>query len=287
MYRPAAPQKLYLAGLMTGLSCLLAGCMVETSRSSTWDNFASDWQSQPAQNTPSNRTGRRQNRAPQQVTTWSIPLQRYTGPHRYTNAQWLIQTLTQEHGLTQLSIQDAGGVSVVYAGRFESADDPAAAALLGRVQQIQLQGQQPFTEARLQARHDTGEAADPWDLAPHHGKYSLAIAFYDSAFDEERGRRQAAEDAVKTFRDDGFDAYYYHRPQRSYITIGLWDEHQAFTEEIDTSSGETTFLQVYSPQVLAMQERFPNLLGNGVTIELSMENESLGRSESFLFQVAD
>ncbi len=94
------------------------------------------------------------------------------------------------------------------------------------------------------------------------GKYSLQIGFWDETY---RGRgqgdfRRAAEEQVLKLRREGVEAYLFHGPLRSMVTVQLFGE----ADLIRRADGSV----VPGPRVVALQERFPHNLANGEPFRL-------------------
>jgi hypothetical protein len=104
--------------------------------------------------------------------------------------------------------------------------------------------------------------------------YSLQIGFYDDAFGPDF--RQAAEQAAAALHQQGEQAYYYHGPNRSLVTIGL------FTENDFVQQGPQ---RAYGPQIKQLQQRFPYNLANGLTQIQKIDGRTIGEQPSFIVRV--
>ena len=89
--------------------------------------------------------------------------------------------------------------------------------------------------------------------------------------------REYAEQAVRTLREEGHEAYYYHGPFRSIITIGVFTYDQAFV-----SAGN---VDTYAPHIRDLQKVFPFNLGNGSTINQKENGKDIGEQKSSLIRV--
>ena len=251
------------------LSCLLlSGCELETRVvRSSWDNLPADpkpRQNPDAYSDPAGGQG------------WSIRIVEVKGTDRYGHAQHLAQQLRELTGLADLWIEDKDDTVSVYHGRFTSATDPAIRSALTKIQDVRIDDEKPFAEARLVPLLGDGRMiADPFDLRQFIGYYSLRIGFYDANYDGDF--RAAAEEAVRTLREEGEEAYYYHGPFRSIITIGVFSYDQAF---VSAGTHDT-----YAPQIRELQKRYPYNLGNGVTLIQKQDGKIIGEQKSSLIRV--
>ena len=89
-------------------------------------------------------------------------------------------------------------------------------------------------------------------------------------------RSKAAEKAAAQLRTQGEDAYFYHGPKRSLVTIGLFND-----SDINVVNGSV----VYSPRVKEVQKRFPYNLGNGVTVVEKVEGKKIREQPSVIVKV--
>ncbi len=252
--------------LLSGL--FLAGCEMETRVvRSSWDNLPAD---------PKPRHNGDGYRDPAGGQGWSIRVIEVKGDERYGQAQAIAQQLRERAGLADLWIEDKDDTVSVYHGRFTTATDPAIRPVLSKIQKLSIDKEAPFADARLVPLLGDGKViADPFDLRQFTGYYSLQIGFYDENFDGDF--RAAAEQAVRNLREDGEDAYYYHGPFRSIITIGVFSYEQAF---VSAGTHDT-----YAPAIRELQRTYEYNLGNGVTLIQKQDGKVIGEQKSSLIRV--
>ncbi|BAM02666.1 hypothetical protein PSMK_05070 [Phycisphaera mikurensis NBRC 102666] len=209
----------------------------------------------------------------------------FEGPDRMADGHEAALFARSAGGFGGVSLLDADGVAVVYAGRYADSADPAARRALKRARRLQgpansgMAGRKPFAGARLVplAGPLRGAAAaapaDPLDLRGHPGLFTLQVGFFDDA--AEPDRRTAAERwANRLRRDEKVEAFYYHGPNRSLVTVGLF----ARSEFVQEGQQEG-----YPLAARELQKRFPHNLGNGHTlVERSASGEALGEQTSKL-----
>ncbi|WP_428389378.1 hypothetical protein [Mucisphaera sp.] len=260
----------HLTRLATILTlALLPGCAWETREiSSTWDAYEQlAWADR-----------RSANDNPDQVRAWTIRAATYEGPRRHeaaTTAATALQN-NRDLDLNHAWIEDIQGMTYVYAGQFRRIDDRQTRQTLRAVRRFELHDGRPFSSAQFMPLSGTLlPSADPLDLAAHTGRYSLQIAAYDRAFGDRF--RQAAEDAAANLREEGEEAFFYHGPHRSLVTIGLFEDRDFVTN----AQG----FRGYGPRIHQLQQRYPYNLLNGLTLEESKDGQSLGNQPSALVRV--
>ncbi len=207
---------------------------------------------------------------------WAIQITEIQGNDRHDRARELTHRLRSEAQLDSVWIEDIGNVAHLYHGRFAHAADKDIRPALEKIQRIELDGEKVFAQAQLVPLVGQGRViADPFDLRQFSGYYSLQIGFYDEAAGP--NFREIAEQAVRMLREEGHDAYYYHGPFRSIITIGVYTYEQAFVPagNVDT----------YAPHIREMQTTFPFNLGNGSTIIQKENGKDIGEQKSSLIRV--
>ncbi len=267
--------RIHLIGL--ALLLAIAGCEPETRIiRSSWDNLPADPKPRNAGN--QNRTGQPNDpyMDPAGGQGWAIQITQITGSTRHDEARELVQQLRTQSKLKDFWIEDLNHTATIYHGRFKQASDPAIRDALSAVQQIQIDGVQPFIESQLVPLVGQGRAiADPFDLRQFIGYYSLQIGFYDAAYNGDF--REAAEQAVRVLREDGHDAYYYHGPYRSILAVGVFSYEQAFVRAGTTDT--------YAPHIRELQKKFPYNLGNGATIIQKEAGRNIGEQKSSLIRV--
>lgn len=267
MVWPAAMSLCRSAALVACTSgCVLAsqGCYTEIRREpSLWEQLAGEQQTQ------SGSTART-------AGSWSVRVARFNGSERFKKAYLTVQSLRQEAGLVDLWHQDDGEYTTVYHGRFRGPDWPEAKLALDRIQDARISGKRPYRNASLETVSLVRRSATKYhehDLRQHAGLYSLQIGYYDEEFGDEF--RKVAEEAVATLREDGEDAYFYHGPNRSIITIGLFGE-----SDFDYRRG----IRAYGPRMKTLQAKYPHHMGNGRELIEKRRGQVIGRQPSSIVQ---
>lgn len=197
---------------------------------------------------------------------WSIVLTTITETnHRELAAQWA-QSFRQMTGLSAAWIDSSERGSIVRYGRYESSSAPQAQADLRMFKTTEVGGMIPFRSAYL-ARHGSATPTgrlrelslpEVWKMYPGvETLYTLQIGVYEAERDTSAAEaRRLAEEAALQLRAQNEMAFYYHGPNRSHVCVGVFPEGA-----VDPATG------LYSPEVQALQERFPHNAYNGRTIE--------------------
>ena len=210
-------------------------------------------------------------------TLWAVQLAAFTGPMRHGDAIAMIRALRERTDLSDLWVQEGGQVMYLYQGRFNSREDRSAQDALQAARSNDVGGSRPFAAAELvpvTMSQKDAPTEDPLDLRRFRGMYTLQIGYYDDAFGP--GFREAAVQAARALRDDGHEAYFYHGPHRSLITVGLFSDGDFVQRGVQ---------RTYGPAIREVQETFPNNLGNGVTLVEKVDGRDIGNQPSFLVRV--
>ncbi|MFN7887155.1 MAG: hypothetical protein ACK5Q4_17040 [Phycisphaerae bacterium] len=168
-------------------------------------------------------------------TSWAIVLYMFRGNQALEGAKQGLYKVQ-----TQLGLQDAylgersGGIAILY-GKYTGPQDQRAQTDLATIKAIEIEGEPLFTEAILAPPQAApGEGALPdFDLAlvkdtNPEAVYTLQVGIYrnmdgrDATAQELADFRDAAERAVVALRAQGQEAYYYHGPRSSTVTVGLF-----------------------------------------------------------------
>jgi len=272
MWMPPMIPILKPASFLLLACCALAGCKMESRVvSSTWDPMREIADPKPNEGRQLDPNDPRV-RSPQ---GYAVELATFEGDDAASQAFALTSGLREQTGLGNLWYSDQGDSATVYAGRFRDPRSERATSALSQVRQANVAGERPYAGCNLVALSGGDNAVyNELDLRNHVGAYTLQIGFYDAQFGPDF--RAAAETAVDILREEGDEAYFYHGPNRSLITVGLFSEREAFVQH-----GQT---QAYSPAITQIKQRHPHNLMNGLTFE-RRENGIGGIQESSLVRV--
>jgi len=258
-----------------GLVCILAlglvGCEMETRVVySSWDTMhdLADPKPRDQRNLDPNHPHVRSPKG------YAIQIASFEGGDSTQQAFELSNKLRSQAGLAELWYSNRGHSTIVYAGRYRDPRSDRARAALAQVRSAQIDGESRFAQAEI-VPLSGGDIPvyNEYDLRNHRGGLTLQIGFYDSNFGP--NFRKAAEIQAEILRGEGEDAYFYHGPNRSMVTIGLMTEDEAFVQNGPTQS--------YSPATRQLQEEYPYNMMNGVSFTVR-ENSETKIQESFLIR---
>ena len=195
---------------------------------------------------------------------YSILLRMFTEPERHIqDAEYYRQTLTNNLKWKGVFVINKAGRSELFWGRYASPAAAQADLRIAKAHRTQT-GEQPFPMAFVVPLPgaDIGPAA--WNLRNTKGRHTLLVAtFQDDATRRYIGRKQFALDYCKRLRDGGYEAYFYHGPVISMVTIGVFG-----AGAVSHQSGGDAIVDSYTvtePKVAALQRDFPYLAINGNT----------------------
>lgn len=203
----------------------------------------------------------------------------------FRDATWL----RGQGGISDVWYSDdaEAGIAGVYAGRFSRADDPYALRIVQQAKALTRADETPFADAQVVSIQNDGSsgATDLRDLRTHAGQaeFTLQIGAFLASFPGDR--RAAAENWVDELRteDPALEAFYYHGPHRSMVTVGLFTE----ADRVWVNSPTGGQVRGWGPKIKAMQERFPHNVVNGMTVKEKNANDGkeLGEQESLLVRI--
>jgi hypothetical protein len=201
--------------------------------------------------------------------TWAIFLGRFEGANHQQKAEQAAQRLAGAADFADVWVAEEDDRSVVYHGRYEGSDSEQARRDLRRWHALHQRGQIEAEGLMLVPVMEGTEGGNPkHDLRSMSGNenaaYTLQIGFYDDRYGE--NFRRAAEEAVAKLREDGHRAFYYHGPNRSMVTIGV------FPEEAVTIGRDG--VPQFNQQIQQLQEEFPHNFGNGRKLKVTRDGET-------------
>lgn len=240
---------------------MLAGCEQQVV-SSGWDRYGAGPQ-ETAARSEQRRARSSKPRAGAGAAgdvSWAINLGTFDGPDHAQQAERRRVELTAASGLNGLWVLDQGWRSQLYYGKYKSQADRQAENDLAAWRDLSARGVVAVALPMLTPTVMPG--SDPRHNLLYLGPqfvYTLQIGHYDPQFG--KGFRAAAEDAVAALRSEGLEAYYYHGPERSSVTIGAYPA--SAVQSIATPSGRVE-TRIADPRIVELQERFPTYFVNGL-----------------------
>jgi hypothetical protein len=264
MMRPRLHGIYMLTVLAVGLS---AGCE-ETVVSTRWGNFSNAPAAAPRSSSSSFGGLARDSGPVADDIPWAISIETVAGADHRQQAERRLQELAAATGSRHLWIVDKGVHSEIYHGRYKSDTERAAQADLDQWKRYHRQGLVRAPGVMLMPTHISGSAPQ-YDLATVDAKaiYTLEIGYYDRQYGKDF--RRAAEQAVQTLRQDGLEAYYFHKADRSSVAIGAFGRNVVRTT---VQRGGLARVEIVDPAVLALQQRFPKYMVNGLEFKTKVRH---------------
>ncbi|MFO8012727.1 MAG: hypothetical protein R6X20_05405 [Phycisphaerae bacterium] len=190
-----------------------------------------------------------------EAPTLTIVLLEYKGPQAVDSARRLAAELAGQ-GLQDVFIIKGHEHAAVCVGHFGSWKDPEADRTLQRVRRIRdAQGQYPFAGVMLMPVPEP-LPENPWPVEEADGQYTLIVASWQNP-----GRMARAQDYARRLRDKGYEAYVYHGPSKSTVSVG------AFGPEIFDDPSKVgrpdVHPKIVDPKVKRLRQKFPTLILEG------------------------
>ena len=187
-------------------------------------------------------------RGDRQVTVLLIE---YKGPDAGPSAQRLAKELTDQ-GLPDVFVVQGADLASVCAGHFDSWQDKRSGELLRRVRGIRdTAGQFPFAGVLLVPVPEP-MPENSWPLEKAPGLYSLHIASWEAP-----GRMPKAQAYAATLRAQGYEAYVYHGPRLSMVTLGGYGPEIFDIPGLAGVPGARP--KIIDPKVLDLIQKFPRM----------------------------
>lgn len=206
---------------------------------------------------------------------FAIHVAEFEGKKSRKQADALRKQLVDELKIPDVWVWESESRAVVYRGRYPNPAIDIAERDLRQTRMLQIDGERPFENVDIMPiGASLSSTATEMDLRKHMGMHTLQIAAYDEAFGPDF--RAAAERAAAELRKQGNEAYFYHGPNRSLVTVGLFG-----ASDRDSING----VEGYGNRARQLQQKFPYNLVNGLTIKERRNGQDLGEQPSFLVEV--
>lgn len=181
----------------------------------------------------------------------TVLLAEYRGPDAAASARRVGKELSDK-GVPNVFIVEGADLASLCVGRFGSWRDKDADETLKSVRRIRdAAGQYPFAGVMLVPVPEA-TPPNPWPLEKTKGLFTFHVASWEAP-----GRKTRAQAYAAELRSQGYDAYVYHGPRLSMVTLG------SFGPEIFDNAGligqQGAKPKVVSPHVLELIRRFPRM----------------------------
>ncbi len=191
---------------------------------------------------------------------WRIVLATYSGENALAQAHAALPVFQNEGGVPEAFVEPRRRGAVIAVGAYDEPSSAAAQRHLARIRAITYNGRPAHPAAFLAPPEARPTGGDPeLDLATarrrfgESAKYTLQVAVYES--DRRAEAARLAEQAAASYRADGELAFYFHGPNRSMVTIGLFTDR-----DYDPQNNR------YSAELRALLARHPKHLLNGMGV---------------------
>lgn len=205
---------------------------------------------------------------------WGLVLEYFTGEGHAERAAIRASAIERQLGRSDVRVRDKRDASVILLGSYAGPDDRDAKRDLAWVHGLEIDGRRPWQMAYLsppsaRSLGDPNEAnlAFARDFFGVEAEFTLQVGVYQSPNTSEA--RRAAEQAAQQLRDQGEEAFYYHGPSWSSVTIGLFGPG-----DYDEGRGE-----VLNGEILELQARYPQNLLNG---QYPIKDKNTGKPQKSL-----
>jgi hypothetical protein len=206
---------------------------------------------------------------------WSIVLASYPREQRAAAEQALGRVRAM--GVDGAYVEERGRAVVVAFGEYRAGSDERAHRDLSRLRGLEVDGARPFEDAILAPPPFDGLAGTipEYDLSTvkrrfgRDALYTLQIAAYQPPAgktptpEQMQEIRLAAERAAVELRREGDTAFYYHGPNRSMVTVGVFGD-----KEYDVQRPEREH-----PRITLLRRKYPHNLVNGATFLVRMRGQ--------------
>lgn len=237
---------------------------------------------------PTNKSDKQATPSP--AESWVIVLAAFRGEGAQAQATAALNEARFSAGLSDAFVEARGENVIVAYGRFTGPDAPEAADALQRIRSLTVAGVQPYAGAFLAPPFTVKLGSRPEhnlltakELYGKDALYTLQIGAYgrddlpNPTEDDLKEARRAAEEAAAKLRQEGELAFYYHGPNRSMVTIGVFNS--------DDFDPQTPGYQ--SRRLQEARKRFPHNLYNGAGIKVTRPGRKPHLQPSRLVNIPD
>jgi hypothetical protein len=200
--------------------------------------------------------------------TWSIIIEGFRGDTQDEAARVNLEKVRTQAGLKDAYLEKRGPATVIAYGSFPQGESKEARDALAKVRntEVVIAGikAKPFADAFLAPPAEIPGSIPEFDIRQVkkvHGDwvlYTLQIGVYTRNDKAPNAKelaefRKTAELAVTKLRREGEQAFYYHGPTMSMVTIGLFGEEDFKPDQPGQES----------PALKELRKRYPHNLYNG------------------------
>lgn len=227
---------------------------------------------------------------------YTILMKEFSGPNAGELAKLHKKRAPEYTGWTDIELVYKSNTYQLLRGLYPSRNE--AMADLDEVQSWRSpQGKQLFSDARIIAIPGEDVGPKEWNLKyVKEGYYSYQVAVFFDMYKKDYpdlrsdyvGRKKFAVQYCSRLRRHGYEAYFYHGPTNSIVSIGTFDKKAMQTKQIAVyhpETGDKTFREKHltiSKEMKKLQKKFPHMQINGTGQSEMWINPVTRRSEKHL-----
>lgn len=210
---------------------------------------------------------------------WRVVLFRFSGEEALSRARSTLPMIQAGAELPEAFVEAHRDGAVIALGAYGSPSDQAAQLDLKRIRAILIDGRPAFPNAMLLPPESGANGLNPeFNVANIRetfgasARFTLQIGVYESENRMEAMR--LAEQAVEALRQDGELAFYYHGPNRSMVTIGVFTDR-----DYDPARGRI------SDEIRILMKKHAENLYNGAGVRERLLDGSVRMQASRLVEI--
>jgi hypothetical protein len=219
---------------------------------------------------------------------YSILLAHFMGPDHVAQAEENRKKAAHYTGWDNLFVINQDNFSGLYWDRYETRQQAVSNLATAKSYRTPA-GYAIFQKAIIVPLGD-GQDVGPaeWNLKNAPGEYSVLVAvFADLPEQNYMGRKKRAVQLAEKLRQQGKEAWYFHGPQRSGVTLGTFPAGAVRTVQArkqHPQTGDVFFVEqkvVTDPRMKALLAEYPELLYCGNTVIRTVIDPATGRPKKY------
>jgi len=195
---------------------------------------------------------------------YSILLYVLTDPATHVQAaEAYKKALSEKVGWKGLFVVHKAGRSELYWGRYNSPEQAQKNLRTAKAYRT-LNGTPLFAQALVVPLPGKDIGPREWNLRNATGEYTLLVAVFKDVRERNYvGRRRFAVKYCRQLRERNYDAYYWHGPAVSHVTIGSFSANAVRVQDLGRGRRR---IDILDPRIKALQKDFPRMAFNGVGV---------------------
>lgn len=163
----------------------------------------------------------------------------------------------EQAGWENLMTIGGDGYTTLTWGTYQTVEDAAKDVQTAKAY-TDSSGRRPFILAMTIPIPGKQIGKPEWDLRKAPGTYTVLVMTYsnDPKINFFTRKSKAAAQCAK-FREEGYEAYYYHGPVKSHVTVGSFP-----SDSLKSIKGNVVRTEIRNPEMIRILKRFPELVYN-------------------------